>query len=149
MTKKKPSSATLTKKSAPAKAVPSPSPKAAKGAKPPVAAASKKAEKGAKPAPEAEVASSEMEEGDEDADMAVGSSGGDASAAMSLAGPGPGQMDTSSGGMKTFRHHPEIENFYRFIYENDLRFEALGIMDEYMNEKRARKAIKAVKSKVH
>jgi len=148
MTKKKSSSATQIKKSAPAKAVPSPSPKAAKGAKPPVAVASKKAEKGAKPAPEAEVASSEMEEGDDDADLAVGSSGGEA-AAMSLAGPGAGQMDTSSGAMKTFRHHPEIENFYRFIYENDLRFEALGIMDEHMKEKQARKAIKSAKSKVH
>ena len=37
--------------------------------------------------------------------------------------------DTAAGSLKNFRHHPDIENFYRFIYENDLRYEALEIID--------------------
>lgn len=32
--------------------------------------------------------------------------------------------------LKNFRHHPDLENFYRFIYENDLRAEALAILDQ-------------------
>ena len=31
---------------------------------------------------------------------------------------------------KNFRNHPDMENFFRFIYENDLRLEALHIIDE-------------------
>ena len=31
---------------------------------------------------------------------------------------------------KNFRNHPDMENFFRFIYENDLRHEALQIIDE-------------------
>ena len=42
-----------------------------------------------------------------------------------------------------------MENFYRFIYENDLRFEALEIMDEILTEKRARKSLKLAKSKAN
>jgi hypothetical protein len=40
---------------------------------------------------------------------------------------------------KNFRNHPDMENFFRFIYENDLRIEALGIIDEIIVERRARK----------
>lgn len=32
--------------------------------------------------------------------------------------------------LKKFRQSPEIEGFYRFIYENDLRTEAFGIIDD-------------------
>lgn len=57
---------------------------------------------------------------------------------------------------KNFRHHPEMENFYRFIYENDLRYEALAIIDQLMIAKGVqapaapqKKAAKASKSKSH
>ena len=56
---------------------------------------------------------------------------------------------TSSGNLKNFRHHPEMENFYRFVYENDLRFEALEIINEVLTEKRARKQMKKKKSTTH
>ena len=32
--------------------------------------------------------------------------------------------------LKKFRQSPEIEGFYRFIYENDLRTEAFEIIDD-------------------
>ena len=54
-----------------------------------------------------------------------------------------------SGTLKNFRHHPDIENFYRFIYENDLRFDALQILDEISADKQARKKLKVEKSKAH
>ena len=55
----------------------------------------------------------------------------------------------SSVSFKNFRHHPDMENFYRFVYENDLRYEALGIIDQMLGEKLARREIKAAKSKAH
>ncbi len=65
------------------------------------------------------------------------------------------QMSAQSGGMtpelqkpeeatpmtpKNFRNHPDMENFFRFIYENDLRFEALGIIDEIISARAIRRA---------
>ena len=47
---------------------------------------------------------------------------------------------------KNFRNHPDMENFFRFIYEHDLRFEALGILDEILDQKRARRLLKAKKA---
>lgn len=44
-----------------------------------------------------------------------------------------------SASFKNFRHHPDMENFYRFIYENDLRLEALTIIDQIIVEKQERK----------
>ena len=41
-----------------------------------------------------------------------------------------------SPSLKNFRHQPDMENFYRFIFENDLREEALAIMDELLAEKK-------------
>lgn len=40
---------------------------------------------------------------------------------------------------KNFRNHPDMENFFRFIYENDLRLEALQIIDEIIVERQARR----------
>lgn len=54
----------------------------------------------------------------------------------------PGAVEASTGSLKNFRHHPDMENFYRFIYENDLRFEALAIIEEILSEKQARRALK-------
>lgn len=36
---------------------------------------------------------------------------------------------------KNFRHHPDMENFYRFIHENDLRTEALEIIDAILDQR--------------
>lgn len=40
-----------------------------------------------------------------------------------------GEVPTS---LKKFRQSPEIEGFYRFIYENELRIEALDIIDKIL-----------------
>jgi len=39
--------------------------------------------------------------------------------------------------LKKFRQSPEIEGFYRFIYENDLRVEAFEIIDRISEERKA------------
>jgi hypothetical protein len=39
------------------------------------------------------------------------------------------QSDNLPTSTKKFRQSPEIEGFYRFIYENDLRAEAVDILD--------------------
>ncbi len=40
-----------------------------------------------------------------------------------------GEVPTS---LKKFRQSPEIEGFYRFIYENELRVEALDIIQNLL-----------------
>ncbi len=40
---------------------------------------------------------------------------------------------------KNFRNHPDMENFFRFIYENDLRIEALHIIDEIIVQRASRR----------
>ena len=42
--------------------------------------------------------------------------------------------------LKKFRQSPEIEGFYRFIYENDLRTEAFEIIDNISQKRLAAKA---------
>ena len=46
---------------------------------------------------------------------------------------------------KNFRNHPDMENFYRFIYEHDLRLEALEIIDQIITARAANSGV-AVKS---
>lgn len=46
--------------------------------------------------------------------------------------------------MKKFRQSPEIEGFYRFIFENDLQKETLEILERIIQ---ARKAAKKAKDK--
>jgi len=50
------------------------------------------------------------------------------------------QSDSLPTSMKKFRQSPEIEGFYRFIYENDLQKEAYEILDRIIIERKARKA---------
>lgn len=50
---------------------------------------------------------------------------------------------------KNFRHHPEMENFYRFIYENDLRYEALAVIDQILGEKRTLRKVAKEKGLAH
>lgn len=40
------------------------------------------------------------------------------------------QSDNLPTSVKKFRQSPEIEGFYRFIFENDLRAEAVEILDQ-------------------
>lgn len=55
----------------------------------------------------------------------------------------------TASNLKNFRHHPDIENFYRFVFDNDLRIEALSILDENIAAKKIKKALKDKKEKVH
>jgi hypothetical protein len=87
------------------------------------------------------------DEAEEQADEAAASrsSSGSGDAALAAAAS-TGEMSAS---FKNFRHHPDMENFYRFIYENDLRHEALQIIDVIMVEKQKRKALKSAKAQAH
>lgn len=44
--------------------------------------------------------------------------------------------DSLPASTKKFRQSPEIEGFYRFIYENDLRQEAVGVLDGILLRRR-------------
>jgi len=54
------------------------------------------------------------------------------------------QSDSLPTSMKKFRQSPEIEGFYRFVYENDLQREAFDILEKIV---RRRKALKVKKKK--
>jgi hypothetical protein len=41
--------------------------------------------------------------------------------------------------LKKFRQSPEIEGFYRFIFENDLQKETFDILDRLVNQRRLKK----------
>ncbi len=56
-----------------------------------------------------------------------------------------GGATTPAGIPKNFRQQADIESFFRFVYENDLRLEALEILDQTREMK---KAAKKAKSKV-
>ena len=43
---------------------------------------------------------------------------------------------------KNFRSHPDIENFYRFIHENDLREEGLEILNDVLQKKAEKRLAK-------
>lgn len=136
-----------TKKAAPAKA---------KSAEKSVKLEKSSGKKGAKASKEA-IESSEIEmksleaKVDEDAEeeeevatSSTSSAGGNAAALAAATG-----TTEMSASFKNFRHHPDMENFYRFIYENDLRLEALGIINEMMTERAARKTLRTAKSNTH
>jgi hypothetical protein len=46
------------------------------------------------------------------------------------------QSDSLPTSTKKFRQSPEIEGFYRFIYENDLRTEAVEVLDRILVRRR-------------
>ncbi len=124
--------------------------KAGKEAKAPAAASPKKA-KGAKDEEEVVAAPVEgepqvdLEELEEaEAERAATSGGGNAAALAAAS-----STTEMSASFKNFRHHPDMENFYRFIYENDLRHEALAIIDTIQTEKQARRALKTAKTNAH
>ena len=47
------------------------------------------------------------------------------------------QSDSLPSSMKKFRQSPEIEGFYRFVYENDLQNEAFEILDQIVERRKA------------
>lgn len=103
-----------------------------KQAKPPAnspgktAKAEKKAGKGGEVALDAAAVGPSAEELEDAEDAA------NETAARAASGGGPPQEVSIT--FKNFRHHPDMENFYRFIYENDLRFEALDLITKRLGE---------------
>ncbi len=133
----------------------SPKKSAAKKAPAVAAKASKKSKAAAQLAEEGQIQVPEMgadereeleEQAEEAASRTTGSRGGADAALAAAASSGAGEMPQS---FKNFRHHPDMENFYRFIYENDLRREALEILDQLLSEKKNLKAVKFAKSQAH
>lgn len=57
------------------------------------------------------------------------------------------QSEHLPASVKKFRQSPEIEGFYRFIYENDLQREALVILERIIAERKEKKAKGPVKAK--
>jgi len=122
-----------------------PAPAAKKEAKAPAPKEAKKPAKGAKAAAKdddaeleaaPQVSADEQEEMEDQAEEAAAKSGGGSNDAALAAAASSTEMSAS---FKNFRHHPDMENFYRFIYENDLRHEALAIIDEMAVQKLAKK----------
>lgn len=56
------------------------------------------------------------------------------------------QTDSIPTSVKKFRQSPEIEGFYRFIYENDLQKEAFQILERIVNERKSRKKLEKVEA---
>ena len=59
--------------------------------------------------------------------------------------PNDAEVSAIPASLKKFRQSPEIEGFYRFIYENDLRTEAFEIIDDISQKRLASKAKKKAK----
>jgi hypothetical protein len=47
--------------------------------------------------------------------------------------------DSLPTSLKKFRQSPEIEGFYRFVYENDLQHEAYEILEKIVQRRKAAK----------
>lgn len=58
------------------------------------------------------------------------------------------QSESIPTSAKKFRQSPEVEGFYRFIYENDLQKEAYEILDRIIIDRKSKKqaAAKAAKA---
>ena len=93
-----------------------------------------------------EVTSIEASEEEEEELEVAAARGGANEAGLAMAAA---TTEASAGSLKNFRHHPDIENFYRFIYENDLRYEALDIIDLMTAQRSTLKTVKAAKAKAH
>jgi len=57
------------------------------------------------------------------------------------------QSESIPSSVKKFRQSPEIEGFYRFIFENDLQREALVILERIIQERKDKK-VKIAPTKV-
>ncbi|MCC7405824.1 MAG: hypothetical protein IT288_15600 [Bdellovibrionales bacterium] len=54
--------------------------------------------------------------------------------------------ETLPTSLKKFRRSPEVEGFYRFIYENDLRVEAGEVLQKIILRRRQERKAKRKKS---
>lgn len=50
------------------------------------------------------------------------------------------QSDSLPTSLKKFRQSPEIEGFYRFVYENDLQHEAYEILEDIVERRKVTRA---------
>jgi hypothetical protein len=58
------------------------------------------------------------------------------------------QAESLPTNIKKLRQSPEIEGFYRFVFENDLRVEAYDIIDKLLLERKVKaKELKAAAKK--
>lgn len=57
------------------------------------------------------------------------------------------QSDSIPTSLKKFRQSPEIEGFYRFVFENDLQKESYEILDQIIIARKAKKATAAKEAK--
>jgi hypothetical protein len=57
------------------------------------------------------------------------------------------QSDSIPTSVKKFRQSPEIEGFYRFIFENDLQKEAYEILEVIIAQRKAKKAAEKKEAK--
>ncbi len=53
--------------------------------------------------------------------------------------------DNAPTNLKKFRASPEIEGFYRFVYENDLQRDTFKVLDRLKRERYANKKTKGKK----
>ena len=59
------------------------------------------------------------------------------------------QAESLPTNIKKLRQSPEIEGFYRFVFENDLRVEAYDIIDRLLNDRKLKaKELKAAVKKI-
>ena len=93
-------------------------------------------------------AGEKTEEEEEELEIASAGSAASSEAGIALAAA-TANAESAAGTLKNFRHHPDIENFYRFIYENDLRYEALEIIDVIVSQRTTQKNVKVAKAKAH
>ena len=93
-----------------------------------------------------EILSVQMSE--EDEEIEIQSTQGTSQSGLAMAAASA-TAETASGSLKNFRHHPDIENYYRFIYENDLRYEALEIIDRMSTEGLMHKTSKAARARAN
>lgn len=49
------------------------------------------------------------------------------------------QSENVPTSLKKFRQSPEIEGFYRFVYENDLQKEGYEILDKIISQRKLKK----------
>lgn len=57
------------------------------------------------------------------------------------------QSDNIPTSLKKFRQSPEIEGFYRFVFENDLQKESYEILDQIIIARKAKKQSAAKEAK--
>jgi hypothetical protein len=86
---------------------------------------------------------------DEEEEKEASASSSNAAGLAVAAAAATASADAAAGSLKNFRHHPDIENFYRFIFENDLRYEALEFIDVIVGQRTTQKSVKLQKAKAH